>query len=72
MADPFCNRPDLQKQRMKRWRHTSYIGSVASAQVSLGYLTTCETATDQTKLLARQTLDLLAALRESLKERVDG
>ena len=72
MADPFCNRPDLQQQRMKRWRHTSYIGNVASAQVSLRNLTTCETATEQTKLLARQTLDLLAALRESLKERVDG
>lgn len=72
MADPFCNRPDLQKQRMKRWRHTSYIGRVVSAQESLRSLTTCETATEQTKLLARQTLDLLWALRQSLKERVDG
>jgi len=72
MADPFRNRPDLQQQRMKRWRHTAYIGSVASAQASLRNLSVCETATEQTKLLARQTLDLLAALRESLKERVDG
>lgn len=72
MADPFRNRPDLQRQRMKRWRHMSYIGRIASARESLRSLTTCETATEQAKLLARQTLDLLDALRESLKERVDG
>ena len=64
------NKP-VDFQRLRRYRHNGYSGSVAMAQQAMVQIMASDSTTQQAKEKAAEAANKLMELRELIKERVD-
>lgn len=58
-------------QRQRVWRHNGFFGSVAMAKANMRSIMDSDSATNESKHLARLIHDRLTDLGQTLKKRVD-
>ena len=66
--------PETYEQRaarLRRWRHTSFLGSVEMARMNMGAIAGASTTTPETKQLASEIRLQLEELRGLLSKRDD-
>ena len=66
--------PETHEQRdarIRRWRHTSFLGCVAMARMNMGAIANASTTTPETKQLASRIAQQLMELRGLLSKRND-
>ena len=61
----------IEALRVRRWTHTSMLGQVKRAQISMDTITRLDTTTEQSKLLAHTIRQQLDQLYVSLNTRKD-
>ena len=66
--------PETYEQRdarLRRWRHTSFLGYVEMARMNMGAIADAATTTPETKQLASKISEQLEELRGLLRKRND-
>lgn len=62
---------EVTADRMKRWKHSSFLGHASMTQSQMNAIISSTTATKEAKNLANEIYNLSLKLKEALKTRLD-